>query len=120
MPMKILVKLEELAQLLFSIYLFSQLPYAWWIFPLFFFIPDLSLLGNLAGKRVGTLSYNLIHHKALAICTYIVGSFLGIPLLSLIGVVLLGHSSFDRVLGFGLLEVSSEASKPLKSISQQA
>ena len=117
--MKILVKLEELAQLLLSIYLFSLLSYAWWIFPLFFFLPDLSLLGNLAGKRIGALSYNLIHHKGLAVCTYIGGSILGIPLLSLIGVLLLGHSSFDRVLGFGLLEASSDAFKPLESIGQQ-
>src|SRR5215211_6610413 len=98
--MKILVKLEELALLLLSIFLFSLLPYAWWIFPVFFFVPDISLLGSLAGKRVGTLSYNLIHHKALAVGMYIMGSLLGIPFVSLIGVVL-GHSSFDRILGFG-------------------
>ena len=117
--MKILMKLEELAQLLLSIYLFSLLPYAWWVFPLLFFLPDLSLLGNLAGKRIGTLSYNLIHHKALALCTYIMGGLLAIPLLSLIGVLLLGHSSFDRVLGFGLLDVNSTASEPLEPIGQR-
>lgn len=115
--MKILLKLEELAQLLFSIYLFSRLPYAWWIFPLFFFVPDVSLLGSLAGKHIGALSYNLIHHKALAVSMYIAGGLLGVPLLSLVGVLLLGHSSFDRVLGFGLLEAGSVAFKPLESIS---
>ena len=45
--MKTLTKLEEFAQLLFSIYLFSGLPFAWWIFPLFFFAPDLSMIGLL-------------------------------------------------------------------------
>jgi len=118
--MKNLLKLEELAQFLFSVYLFSLLPYAWWVFPLFLFAPDLSLLGNLAGKRIGALSYNLIHHKALALGAYILGGLLGPPLLSLIGVLLLGHSSLDRVLGFGLLDASSSASKTLESIGQRA
>ena len=37
--MKTLTKLEELFLVLLSIYLFSLLPFAWWIFPLFFFDP---------------------------------------------------------------------------------
>jgi hypothetical protein len=43
--MKTLIKLEELGEFLFSIYLFSHLPYPWWLYPLFFFAPDLSMLG---------------------------------------------------------------------------
>jgi Domain of unknown function (DUF4260) len=118
--MKILTKLEEFAQVLLSIYLFSLLPYAWWVFPLFFFAPDLSLVGLLAGKRVGALTYNLIHHKALALGIYILGSLFSVPLLSLIGILLLGHSSFDRVLSLGLLEIDSHNDISIKSIPQKA
>ena len=105
--MKALVKLEELAQVLLTIYLFSRLPFAWWVYPVFFFAPDLSMMGMLLNKCVGALTYNLIHHKALALGTFILGGLLGVPLLSLIGVLLFGHSSFDRVLGFGLLNAKS-------------
>jgi hypothetical protein len=99
-----LKNLEELALVFLSIYLFTQLPYAWWVYPLFFFFPDASLAGLLAGKRFGAITYNLIHHKAIAVCAYLLGSLAGVPLLALAGVLLLGHSSLDRVLGFGLMD----------------
>jgi hypothetical protein len=117
--MKTLTKLEELAQLLFSIYLFSLLPFAWWVFPVFFFAPDLSLVGNLAGKRIGAISYNLAHHKAVALSAYVLGSLLGVPLLSLIGLLLLGHSSFDRVLGLGFINVGSQGEPTLGANPQR-
>ena len=118
--MKILVKLEELAQVLFSIYLFSLLSFTWWVYPVFFFAPDLSMIGMLLNKRIGTLIYNIIHHKGLALVAYILGGLLGVPLLSLIGVLLFGHSSFDRVLGFGLLDTDSSGYASFGSIVQKA
>jgi hypothetical protein len=118
--MKILIKLEELAQLLFSIYLFSLLPFAWWVFPAFILAPDLSLAGLLINKRIGAITYNLIHHKAVGLAAYILGGLLGIPLLALIGVLLFGHSSFDRVLGLHLMDVNSQSKPALGSIGQTA
>jgi hypothetical protein len=118
--MKTLVKLEELTQVLFSIYLFSLLPFAWWVFLVFFLAPDLSLIGLLVGKRIGAITYNLIHHKAVALTVYVLGALLGIPILSLVGVLLFGHSSFDRVLGLSLLDVNPPRQPALKSIGQRA
>lgn len=118
--MKTLIKLEELAQVLLSIYLFSLLPFTWWVYPVFFFAPDLSMVGMLLNKRLGALVYNFIHHRALALGIFILGGLLGVPLLSLTGVMLLGHSSFDRLLGFGLLDTDSHNSTPLDSIHQRA
>lgn len=117
--MKILIKIEEFAQVLLSIYLFSLLPYAWWVFPVFFFAPDLSMIGMLVNKRIGAISYNLIHHKAFAVGLYLLGSLFDVPLLSLIGVLLFGHSSLDRVLGFGLLDVNAQDHSALESIRQR-
>jgi len=64
--------------------------------------PDLGMLGYLAGPRVGAISYNLAHHKGLAVLLFVVGGSLQIPLLQLAGLVILGHSSLDRMLGYGL------------------
>jgi hypothetical protein len=44
----------------------------------------------------------LLHHKALAIAVGVAGWLLGQPLLMLAGTVLLFHSAFDRMLGYGL------------------
>ena len=106
--MKTLIKLEELAFVVLSIYLFLALDYAWWWFPLLFFVPDASLIGYLINPRVGVITYNFIHHKALAILLYLLGSFTQLPALQLAGLVMFGHSSFDRALGFGLQESTSK------------
>ena len=100
--MKTLLKLEELAELLLAVFVFAHLPYAWWVLPAIFLLPDLSMLGYLAGPRVGAMCYNLAHHKALAVAVGVSGWWLGQPLLLLVGTVLLFHSAFDRVLGYGL------------------
>jgi len=100
--MKTLIKLEELAFVVLAFYLFLALDYAWWWFPLLFFVPDVSLIGYLINRNVGALTYNFIHHKALAVLLYLLGSFIQWPGLQLAGLVIFGHSSLDRVLGFGL------------------
>jgi hypothetical protein len=106
--MKTLVKLEELTLVVLSFYLFLALDYAWWWFPLLFFLPDASMIGYLINPKVGTVTYNFIHHKALAIVLYLLGSLALLPGLQLAGLVLFGHSSLDRVLGFGLQESTSK------------
>ena len=99
--MKPWLLLEELAELLFSIYLFSQLPFAWWLYPLLFFTPDVSLIAMAAGQHLGEKVYNIIHHKGLAISLFVLGTGLSTPALALVGLILLGHACFDRMMGLG-------------------
>jgi hypothetical protein len=100
--MKSLLKLEELAELVLALFVFAHLPFAWWVLPTTFLLPDLSMLGYLAGPRVGAACYNLAHHKALAVAVGLGGWLAGQPLLVLAGTVLLFHSALDRLLGYGL------------------
>lgn len=100
--MKTLLKTEELAEVLFALAVFANLPYAWWVLPATFLLPDLSMAGYLAGPRVGAFCYNFAHHKALAIAVGLAGWYLEQPVLLLAGTVLLFHSAFDRMLGYGL------------------
>jgi ABC-type nitrate/sulfonate/bicarbonate transport system permease component len=100
--MKTVLKIENLALLGLSAFLFTQLAYSWWWYPVLFFAPDLSMLGYLGGTRAGGLIYNLVHHHAVSIGLYILGFILGTPILQLAGVVLFGHSCLDRALGYGL------------------
>jgi len=108
MNMKTLTRLEELALVLLSFYLFLALDYAWWWFPLLFFLPDVSMIGYLINPQVGALTYNLVHHKALAVVLYLLGSLIQLPGLQLAGLVLFGHSSLDRLLGFELQQPTSK------------
>jgi hypothetical protein len=100
--MKSLIKVEELFLAALAFYLFLALGYAGWWFPLLLLLPDLSMLGYLAGPGVGALTYNLVHHKAAAVALYLAGALLGLPPLQAAGCILLGHSSLDRVFGYGL------------------
>lgn len=67
-----------------------------------FFIPDLSLAGITMKNKAGLFIYNLFHHKGVAITVWIVGLYMGISYMTLAGLILFGHSSFDRFLGFDL------------------
>lgn len=97
-----LLKLEELGQFLLSIILFSELDYAWWVFPACIFLPDLSMLGYLTNPKIGAWIYNFFHHKLLGIAVLFMGYSLEISAISLVGIMLFGHSAMDRIFGYGL------------------
>lgn len=100
--MKTVLKLEELAMLLLGIYVFGFLHYDWWVFFAFFLAPDVGMIGYALGKQVGAFTYNLLHHKGLAIFIYLAGFFFIREDLQLIGVIMFSHAAFDRLLGYGL------------------
>jgi hypothetical protein len=100
--MKKILQLEELAMLAFSIYVFAQLPYAWWVFPALLLTPDISMLGYAVNSKTGAWTYNLFHHKGMAILVGTIGLYTQIDALMLAGTILFAHASFDRLLGYGL------------------
>ncbi|MFA7445161.1 MAG: DUF4260 domain-containing protein [Flavobacteriaceae bacterium] len=100
--MKNSLKLEELAQFVFGIYLFSTLDFAWWWFLVLILLPDISMIGYAFGNRIGAYLYNFFHHKAVAITVYLLGIYLNNSILQLIGIILFSHSAMDRIFGYGL------------------
>ena len=63
---------------------------------------DLSLLGYLAGPRVGASAYNFAHTAVLPIAMGAAGVLTGAPTLVQIALAWLAHIGVDRALGFGL------------------
>ena len=105
--MNTLLKLEELALFCFSIALFIHTEYAWWVFLIFLFIPDIGMLGYLINPKIGALTYNLFHHKGIALIIITLGFIWQINELYFAGVILFAHSSLDRIFGFGLKHFDS-------------
>ncbi|MAP55507.1 DUF4260 domain-containing protein [Altibacter sp.] len=100
--MKTTLRIEELAQFVLGVLLFSSLDYAWYWFPLLLLLPDVGMLGYLFGPKIGAFTYNLLHHKAVAIAFITLGMwFLG-DFYTLVGVVMFAHAGIDRVFGYGL------------------
>lgn len=100
--MKTTLKIEELAQLALGIVLFSQMNYAWWIFLALILVPDIGMLGYLFNPKVGAITYNIFHNKAIAILFIALGIFYLGEIYTLVGIILFAHSAMDRFFGYGL------------------
>jgi len=100
--MDALLKLEEPGQFLLAIFLFSQLPFAWWVFPACLLLPDVSMAGYLVNAKAGAWLYNIFHHKLIAVIVMALGYFLSSDMLLLAGIILFAHAAMDRLFGYGL------------------
>jgi len=102
--MKKIIQIEEVAITALSIYFLTvyNLGLPIWVWVLLFFTPDLSMLGYLINSRVGAYTYNLFHHRAVAILFAAVGLLIANNPVTAMGILLFAHSSFDRMLGYGL------------------
>jgi len=118
--MKNSLKLEELAQFVFGIYLFSNLDFEWWWFLVLILLPDMSMIGYALGNKIGAYSYNLFHHKAVAIAVYLSGIYLNNSIVELAGVILFAHSAMDRMFGFGLKFITSFNDTHLGKIGKES
>jgi hypothetical protein len=100
--MKNILRLEEAAQWALTIFLSLQLPFAWWWYWVLFLTPDVSMIGYLITTKIGAFTYNIVHHKGIAVFVYGAGLFLSNYELQFAGLLLYGHSCMDRIFGYGL------------------
>jgi len=100
--MKTTLKLEELALFLLGIFLFAQLPSVWWWFLVLILAPDIGMAGYLFGNKTGAFTYNLFHHRGIAVLVYLLGIYFQSNVTQLIGVMLFSHAAMDRIFGYGL------------------
>ena len=100
--MKSLLRMEEALLAVLPLYALHDLSMPWWWFAVLFFTPDLGLLGYLANSKVGAWTYNIVHHRGLGVALFFGGFHLHSEWLSLYGLVMISHASFDRIFGFGL------------------
>ncbi len=106
--MKQIVRLEELGLcIFFTLIFFLFLNGIWTTFLALFFVPDLSFVAYLINKKIGAITYNLLHHRGGIILACIAGYFLQENWLISTGIIFLAHSSFDRMLGYGLKHFDS-------------
>ena len=102
--MKSLIKLEELGVLTISLLLLYKLSIdlPWWLYVILFFSPDIGMIGYIINTKVGAATYNFLHHKATGLALIMIGMYQTNEYFLLAGLLLLAHSSFDRILGYGL------------------
>ena len=100
--MKNLIKLEEAALFALAYFLFIRVADSHGWFWALILAPDIGMIGYLVNTRIGAISYNLFHHRGLAVVLAAIGFWLGFTVLVSAGLILLAHASLDRLFGYGL------------------
>jgi Domain of unknown function (DUF4260) len=98
----ILLRTEEATILVATIFAYQHLHHNWLLFAIFFFTPDLFMLGYLLNPRIGATTYNLAHTLTLPLALFVASYFNHWPLASAIALIWTAHIAFDRLLGYGL------------------
>jgi hypothetical protein len=98
----VLQRLEGLVLFAGGIYAWSALEGIWWLFLVLLLTPDISMLGYLVNPELGAAVYNLVHSYPLAALCLAAGLWLTVPTLTFVGVIVLAHIGWDRMLGYGL------------------
>ena len=102
--MKSTLKLEEAAMAALAIYALTiyNLGLPVWLWILLFFTPDIGMIGYLFNTRIGACTYNIFHHKGIALVIATAGFIVQNDIALATGILLLAHASFDRIWGYGL------------------
>ncbi len=106
-PLDIVVRLEWLAIFAAAVAFYAFTGGSWVFFLLLFLVPDLSMIGYLAGPRVGAFAYNMFHTVIGPLCLIGLGSVFDHALLLQLGAIWMAHIGFDRVPGYGLKAATS-------------
>ena len=96
------LRLEGLAVLAGSITAYALYGRGWVFFVVLLFVPDLSIIGYLAGPRAGAMIYNVAHSYTVPVLMVTASLLGGGPLLGAVALVWLAHIGLDRMLGYGL------------------
>jgi hypothetical protein len=120
LPMRNLLKLEEAAMFIFGLVLLLRFDLPWWLLLILFFTPDLGAMGYVMGPRFGAITYNALHHKAVALGLLLIGVMSTNEYFRIAGLIIFAHSSFDRMLGFGLKYPDSFSNSHLGPIGKAA
>jgi uncharacterized protein DUF4260 len=97
-----LLHLEGLAVFVAALVLYFEADYGWLLLVLLALAPDLSMLGYVAGPRVGALSYDLVHTYVGPLALGVVGVLVGADLAMQLALIWAAHIGADRLLGYGL------------------
>jgi hypothetical protein len=101
-PVDLAIRLEWAAVALVAIAFYAMAGVSWWLFALLILAPDLSMLGYLAGPRVGAVAYNALHLLIVPLLLALAGNVFGNAMATAIALIWIIHIAIDRAMGYGL------------------
>lgn len=97
-----LLRIEGVAVLAATLAAYQLTGGDWGLFALLFLMPDLAMLGFIAGRKTGSVTYNLAHTYAVPLALGSIGWAAGVPFLLAVALIWIAHIGMDRALGYGL------------------
>ncbi|MBK5350072.1 DUF4260 domain-containing protein [Bacillus sp. TH44] len=99
---KRIIHFEGLVVLLAAIYIYALCGFSWLLFIVLLFVPDLAMVAYAINKRVGAQIYNLFHTYIISILLVLIGVYLKMDTILMIGLIWTAYIGMDRMLGYGL------------------
>ncbi len=112
------LRLEGLAVVALATLLYARSGASWWLFAALWLVPDLSMLGYLAGPRRGSYCYNAVHSYILPIALVAAALLFSRSVLIPYALIWFHHIGLDRLLGYGLKYPYSFTQTHLKTVPE--
>ncbi|RBP16761.1 uncharacterized protein DUF4260 [Roseiarcus fermentans] len=97
-----LLRLEGAAAVAGAAALYAHAGYSWRLFAVLFLVPDVGMLGYLAGPKAGAATYNALHVYVAPFLLAVLGLGLASKTAVAVAMIWAAHIGFDRALGYGL------------------
>jgi Domain of unknown function (DUF4260) len=99
---RLLLRFEGAALAAAALVLYFDQGFPWWLVLVLGLAPDLSMVGYVAGPRVGASAYDLAHTYALPVPLAALGVLADAEAAIQVGLIWAAHIGVDRALGYGL------------------
>jgi hypothetical protein len=99
---RVLLRAEGVVVAVAAVALYFHADYPWWLLVALALAPDLSMVGFLAGSRVGAAAYDAAHTSVLPVVLAAIGLIVDAEIAVQLGLIWLTHIGVDRAVGYGL------------------
>lgn len=99
---RLLLHAEGAAVAIAAVVLYFYADHAWWLLLVLALAPDISMVGYVAGPRIGAFAYDVVHTYVGPVALALVGVVADIEAATAVGLIWLAHIGVDRAVGYGL------------------
>lgn len=97
-----IVRIENSIAFIFSFFIYMYLNFPIWMFFVFLLTPDITAIGYIFNKSIGSKIYNFGHNLILPLLLALSYLYFSIDYLLIIAIIWSAHIFMDRLLGYGL------------------
>lgn len=99
---KLLIRIEYGIAFVLLLYIYMQLNFSLWLFCILLLVPDVTIVGYVMDKKIGSIIYNFGHSLIIPCILLIVSLGISNEFLVMLSFIWTAHIVMDRCFGFGL------------------